>query len=312
MYCNSKAAIANSCNPVQHSRTKHIDVRYHFIKEQVEKGLFFVGTEYQLADLFTKALSEDRFKYLVRRLDTISTQLPTSPTDAGAPLGYRAVMIRLRAESPSTSHLLPYHQLLYSTADVLEVTLLPSKRLCIAPGLRYEIGESSSAPTARPTGGFRADYGFVGTLRRLRIDVTHIRDVRLPGLLMFGRIQMRLQRRYQRRCIGRIGVRVMTEFCHTFRQLNLLRRDRRSHARTARLMEERVDRHKLVEAEDIADWMKMEPKKITTRASAATTTTTTPVTNAQLKALIDQGIVDALAARDADRSRNGDVTTIFG
>ncbi|GJZ47004.1 retrovirus-related pol polyprotein from transposon TNT 1-94 [Tanacetum coccineum] len=71
MYCNSKAAIAISCNPVQHSRTKHIDVRYHFIKEQVEKGiveLFFVGTKYQLADLFTKALSEDRFKYLVRRL----------------------------------------------------------------------------------------------------------------------------------------------------------------------------------------------------------------------------------------------------
>ncbi|GJS72572.1 retrovirus-related pol polyprotein from transposon TNT 1-94 [Tanacetum coccineum] len=71
MYRDSKAAIAISCNPVQHSRTKHIDVRYHFIKEQVEKGiveLFFVGTEYQLADLFTKALSEDRFKYLVRQL----------------------------------------------------------------------------------------------------------------------------------------------------------------------------------------------------------------------------------------------------
>ncbi|GJV92348.1 hypothetical protein Tco_1540161 [Tanacetum coccineum] len=52
-------------------RTKHIDVRYHFIKEQVEKGiveLFFVGTEYQLADMFTKAQLEDRFKYLVRRL----------------------------------------------------------------------------------------------------------------------------------------------------------------------------------------------------------------------------------------------------
>ncbi|GKE06818.1 retrovirus-related pol polyprotein from transposon TNT 1-94 [Tanacetum coccineum] len=66
MYCDSKAAIAISCNPVQHSRTKHIDVRYHFIKEQVEKGiveLFFVGTEYQLADLFTKALPEDRFMY---------------------------------------------------------------------------------------------------------------------------------------------------------------------------------------------------------------------------------------------------------
>ncbi|GKD31331.1 hypothetical protein Tco_1242109 [Tanacetum coccineum] len=71
MYCDSKAAMAISCNPVQHSRTKHIDVRYHFIKEQVEKSiveLFFVGIEYQLVDLFTKALPEDRFNYLVRRL----------------------------------------------------------------------------------------------------------------------------------------------------------------------------------------------------------------------------------------------------
>nr|GEX52526.1 retrovirus-related Pol polyprotein from transposon TNT 1-94 [Tanacetum cinerariifolium] len=71
MYCDSKAAIAISCNPVQHSRTKHIDVRYHFIKEKVKKGiveLFVVRTEYQLADLFTKALPVERFQYLVRRL----------------------------------------------------------------------------------------------------------------------------------------------------------------------------------------------------------------------------------------------------
>nr|GFC50108.1 ribonuclease H [Tanacetum cinerariifolium] len=71
MYCDTKATIAISCNPVQHSRTKHINVIYHFIKEKVEKGiveLFFVKIEYQLAYLFTKALSEDRFKYLVRRL----------------------------------------------------------------------------------------------------------------------------------------------------------------------------------------------------------------------------------------------------
>ncbi|GJQ99246.1 retrovirus-related pol polyprotein from transposon TNT 1-94 [Tanacetum coccineum] len=57
--------------PVQHSRTKHIAVRYHFIKEHVEKGtieLYFVKTDYQLADLFTKALPVDRFNYLVRRL----------------------------------------------------------------------------------------------------------------------------------------------------------------------------------------------------------------------------------------------------
>ncbi|GJX62214.1 retrovirus-related pol polyprotein from transposon TNT 1-94 [Tanacetum coccineum] len=67
----AQSAIAISCNPVQHSRTKHIHTRYHFIKEQVENGiieLYFVRTEYQLADMFTKALPEDRFKYLVRRI----------------------------------------------------------------------------------------------------------------------------------------------------------------------------------------------------------------------------------------------------
>nr|GEX90060.1 retrovirus-related Pol polyprotein from transposon TNT 1-94 [Tanacetum cinerariifolium] len=71
LYCDSQSAIAISCNPVQHSRTKHIHTRYHFIKEQVENGIiefYFVRTEYQLADMFTKALPEDRFKYLVRRI----------------------------------------------------------------------------------------------------------------------------------------------------------------------------------------------------------------------------------------------------
>nr|GFA46033.1 retrovirus-related Pol polyprotein from transposon TNT 1-94 [Tanacetum cinerariifolium] len=71
MYCDSKSAIAISCNPVQHSKTKHIDIRYHFIKEHVEKGtveLYFVGTKYQLADLFTKALPKERFEYLVHRI----------------------------------------------------------------------------------------------------------------------------------------------------------------------------------------------------------------------------------------------------
>nr|GEV44580.1 hypothetical protein [Tanacetum cinerariifolium] len=67
----AQSAIAISCNPVQHSRTKHIHTWYHFIKEQVENGiieLYFVRTEYQLAYMFTKALPEDRFKYLVRRI----------------------------------------------------------------------------------------------------------------------------------------------------------------------------------------------------------------------------------------------------
>nr|GEX83655.1 copia protein [Tanacetum cinerariifolium] len=74
IYCDSKSAIAISCNPVQHSRTKHIAVRFHFIKEHVEKGtieLYFVKTDYQLADIFTKALLTDRFNYLVRHLEEI-------------------------------------------------------------------------------------------------------------------------------------------------------------------------------------------------------------------------------------------------
>ncbi|GJX76405.1 hypothetical protein Tco_0323216 [Tanacetum coccineum] len=69
LYCDSQSAISISCNPVQHSHTKHIHVRYHFIKEQVERGiieLYFVRTEYQLANMFMKALPQDRFKYLVR------------------------------------------------------------------------------------------------------------------------------------------------------------------------------------------------------------------------------------------------------
>ncbi|GKD46209.1 retrovirus-related pol polyprotein from transposon TNT 1-94 [Tanacetum coccineum] len=56
-------AIALCCNNVQHSRSKHIDIRHHFIREQVEKGvveLYFVTTDYQLADIFTKALPRER------------------------------------------------------------------------------------------------------------------------------------------------------------------------------------------------------------------------------------------------------------
>nr|GEW73179.1 hypothetical protein [Tanacetum cinerariifolium] len=71
LYYDSQSAIAISCNPVQHSYTKHIHTRYHFIKEQVKNGiieLYFVRTEYQLADIFTKALLKDRFQYLVGRI----------------------------------------------------------------------------------------------------------------------------------------------------------------------------------------------------------------------------------------------------
>ncbi|KAI3735996.1 hypothetical protein L6452_15526 [Arctium lappa] len=75
IYCDSKSAIAITTNPVQHTKTKHIDARYHFIKDNVEKGtieLFFVKTDYQLADLFTKPLDEKRFTFLVSKLGMLN------------------------------------------------------------------------------------------------------------------------------------------------------------------------------------------------------------------------------------------------
>nr|GEV27003.1 uncharacterized mitochondrial protein AtMg00810-like [Tanacetum cinerariifolium] len=71
MYCDNKSAIALCCNNVQHSRSKHIDIRYHFKKEQVENGvieLYFVNTEYQLVDIFTKAFGRERLEFLTNKL----------------------------------------------------------------------------------------------------------------------------------------------------------------------------------------------------------------------------------------------------
>nr|GFB73197.1 copia protein [Tanacetum cinerariifolium] len=59
LYCDNRSTTALCCNNVQHSRSKYIDIRHHYIREQVERGmveLYFVTTDYQLADIFTKAL----------------------------------------------------------------------------------------------------------------------------------------------------------------------------------------------------------------------------------------------------------------
>ncbi|GJS37182.1 hypothetical protein Tco_0535564 [Tanacetum coccineum] len=71
MYCDNKSNIALCCKNVQHSRSKHIDIRFHFIKEQVENGvveIYFFNTEYQLADIFTKALARERIEFLINKL----------------------------------------------------------------------------------------------------------------------------------------------------------------------------------------------------------------------------------------------------
>ncbi|GJX95274.1 hypothetical protein Tco_0349860, partial [Tanacetum coccineum] len=68
MYRDNKSAIALSCNNVQYTRSKDIDIRYHFIKEQVENGvaeLYFLRMEYQLANIFTKALCREIIEFLI-------------------------------------------------------------------------------------------------------------------------------------------------------------------------------------------------------------------------------------------------------
>ncbi|GJW08248.1 retrovirus-related pol polyprotein from transposon TNT 1-94 [Tanacetum coccineum] len=91
LYCDNRSAIALCFNNVQHSRSKHIDIRHHFIREQVEKGmveLYFVSTDYQLADIFTKSLPRERFEFLLSRLDTmvdVNVNAPTEQAHAMAP-----------------------------------------------------------------------------------------------------------------------------------------------------------------------------------------------------------------------------------
>ncbi|XP_050886339.1 uncharacterized protein LOC127091693 [Lathyrus oleraceus] len=67
LYYNNLSAINISKNPIQHRRTKHIDIRYHFIRDLVEDKIVtleHVTTEKKLADIFTKALDENQFEKL--------------------------------------------------------------------------------------------------------------------------------------------------------------------------------------------------------------------------------------------------------
>ena len=71
LYCDNKSAISIAHNPVQHDRTKHIEVDRHFIKEKLDSGIIctpFVSTKDQLADVLTKGLSGTVFQDIVSKL----------------------------------------------------------------------------------------------------------------------------------------------------------------------------------------------------------------------------------------------------
>ncbi|GJU46831.1 hypothetical protein Tco_1204097 [Tanacetum coccineum] len=72
IFCDNTSAIAISNNLVLHSRTKHVDIKYHFIRDRILKGgieLHFIPTQYQLADIFTNPLDEPTFKRLIVELE---------------------------------------------------------------------------------------------------------------------------------------------------------------------------------------------------------------------------------------------------
>ena len=77
LLCDNESAIKIAYNPVQHSRTKHIEIRHHFIRDHVARGdieLAYVCTKDQLADIFTKPLDEARFTYLRNELNIIDSR----------------------------------------------------------------------------------------------------------------------------------------------------------------------------------------------------------------------------------------------
>ena len=73
--CDNTSTISLAKNPVQHSRTKHIDVRHHFIRDHVQRKdikVEFIPTNLQLADIFTKPLAREQFTKIRRELGMVN------------------------------------------------------------------------------------------------------------------------------------------------------------------------------------------------------------------------------------------------
>ncbi|GJY42467.1 hypothetical protein Tco_0429737 [Tanacetum coccineum] len=199
----------------------------------------------------------------------VSPPLPVSSPPPASPiclLGYRATMIRLRAEAPSTSHSLPLPPpiiLSHTRSDAPssgtppflpipaptssppllppstnrrkdrhEVTLLPRKRLGIALGPRYKVEESSSTAATRPIGGSIADYGFDEMLEDMpTAPATDDTELGRRMTEFATRVRQDTDEIYTRLDDEQTERQLMAG------RLNMLYRDRRAYARICLLME---------------------------------------------------------------------------
>jgi hypothetical protein len=77
LLCDNESAIRMADNPVEHSRTKHIDIWYHFLKDHQQKGdikIAYLSTHNQLVDIFTKPLDEKTFSKLRNELNILDSR----------------------------------------------------------------------------------------------------------------------------------------------------------------------------------------------------------------------------------------------
>nr|GEZ59062.1 hypothetical protein [Tanacetum cinerariifolium] len=251
----------------------------------------------------------------------------------------KASMVLMRAVAPSTYILAPRSRTLPSRTppiltiplptsllplplpntnhrvNVPEAVLSPRKRLCIALGLRFEAEENCSTAATRSTKGFRADYGFVGTLdveirrnpdREVGYEITNVwvdpaeatEEIPPTTLAEFSQRVIDFVTNFSSTCYAEIDTTMPT-------LLYLLREARVAQEAWAQFMN----------ASHRARSEKMPPRKAPrTRTTLATTTATTLMTNAAIRVLISQGKADALAKHEIQRNNNlnGDGSQGFG
>jgi hypothetical protein len=79
IFCDNQSCIKLSENPVFHDKSKHVEIKYHYIRDLVQKGvvkLQYIGTDEQIADVLTKPLSKVKFEYFRDKLGVVQKDFP--------------------------------------------------------------------------------------------------------------------------------------------------------------------------------------------------------------------------------------------